>query len=137
MSGSRRRLTIASLILTLGLAGAHPAVASDSGLGGLLGLTGLDEVVSEVPVITDDVGGGVGGLLGDDGNLLGGVLGGTGGLLGGLLGGPGAAPGHELSIQPVPTLGGDRVLEDSTIVGGLLDGLLGLGSLSEVLAGRL
>lgn len=122
------------------------------------------------------VGGLLGGLLGRGDGLLGGLLGGESGLVGGLLGGPGGVlggilgGGDRLAILPtvdgglasvpavvdalghedVPTMGGDQVLEDPRIGGGLLagdggilggggllGGLLHVDSIREVLAGRL
>lgn len=138
MPRTTRRLTIASLALVLGLAGTAPAGAGhDADLGGILDLSDVGRVVTEdLGVITDDVEGGLAGLLGGDRGLLGGVVG-SDGLLGGLLGGLGARPEPDLSIQPVPTIGGGRVLEEPRILGGLLDGLLDLGPISESLAGRL
>lgn len=138
MTRTTRRLTIASIALALGLAGTAPAGADhDADLGGILDVTDVGRIVTEdLPVITGDLEGGVADVLAGGGGLLGGVLA-SDGLLGGLLGGLGAGRDPNLSIQPVPTVGGTQMLEGPRIVGGLLDGVLDLGSISDSLAGRL
>ncbi len=134
MSRTIRRAAVAFLVLGLGLAGPA-AWATDSFNFLNLDTRDLGRVMNDdLPHITGDVEDGVGGLLAGDTGLLGGLLGGTDGLLGGLLGGLGLG-GADLEIQPVPSLGGS--LAEPKVGGGLLDGLLGLGSLTQSLAGHL
>jgi hypothetical protein len=147
MTRNTRRLAVASLTLGLGLAGPAAMAADGSGLADIFAFGDVDRVVNEdLPTITGDIEGGLGSLLGgDSGGLLGEILGGTGGLLDGLLGGLGGGlgaglgvvPDHELSIQPIEPIGDGERLEDPKVAGGLLDGLLGLGSITDSLAGRL
>ena len=154
MSRKTRRVAIASLALGFGLAGPVAAGAkAGPALGDILSLTGVGGVADELPVITGDVESGLADLLSGDGALLGGVLGLTGGVLNEVLGGLGSGLGDglgadlgtglgtvlepDLSIQPVPTVGGEDMLEAPRVGAGLLDNLLGLGSITESLAGRL
>lgn len=127
----------------------------------------VDDVDGGVAQAPAAVGGLLGGLLGGGNGLLGGLLGGEHGLVGGLLGGPGGVlggilgAGDRLAILPtgdlagvdgvvealgdgdVPPVGGDQVLEDPRIGGGLLagggllGGLLHVDSITQALAGRL
>ena len=137
MSRTIRRAAVASLVLGLGLAG--PAAWAADGFSPFADFLNIGDVGrvmdDDLPHITFDVGDGVGGLLSEDEGLLGGLLGGTDGLLGGLLGGLGLSGDADLEIQPVPSLGGS--LAEPKVGGGLLDGLLGLGSLTQSLAGHL
>jgi hypothetical protein len=138
MSRTIRRAAVASLVVGLGLAGpAAWAADGFSPFGDLLNIGDVGRVMDDdLPHITGDVQDGLGGLLGGDtGGLLGGILGGTDGLLGGLLGGLGLSGDTDLEIQPVPSLDGS--LADPKVGGGLLDGLLGIGSLTQSLAGHL
>jgi hypothetical protein len=136
MSRTIRRAAVVSLVLGLGLAG--PAAWAADGfnpLADLLDVGDVGRVVDDdLPHITGDVEDGVGGLLAGDTGLLGGILGGTDDLLGGLLGGLGLSGDTDLEIQPVPSLGGS--VGEPAVGGGLLDGLLGIGSLTQSLAGH-
>lgn len=139
MSTTRYRLAASVLGLGLGLSVLAPAVA-DPGFGFIVDVGDTDRIVSEdLPIILDDVEGGVTGVPG----VLGGLLGGAGGgLLGGLLGGV-----DEVSDAPViggggvgegsyvgrGLLGGDEGVADPGILGGLLH----VGSLNEILGGLL
>ncbi|MGH8973375.1 MAG: hypothetical protein ACRD0C_09235 [Acidimicrobiia bacterium] len=135
MSRKTSRAAVVSLALGLTLAGMSGAGAVSVPDFDRIFENDLDDVVAnDLGTITGDIEGGLGGLLGDEG-LLGGILGGTDGLLGGLLGGLGLADDPDLEIQPVPSLGGS--LAEPEVGGGLLDGLLGVGSLTESLAGHL
>lgn len=156
MSRNTRRVAIASLAIGLGLTGTAAAMAEDdpNPLAGFLGLEDAGRVVTDdLPVITGDVESGLAGLLSGDGGLLGGILGGTGGILDEVLGGLGAGLGDglgtglgdglgtvlrpDLSIQPVPTIGGGDLLEDPRVGASLLGGLLDIGSITGSLAGHL
>ncbi len=139
MSRNTRRLAAASLAFGLGLGlGGTVAAQADDGpeTPDFFGTDVGDVFADDLPVITGDIEGGLGSLLSGDSGLLGGILGGTGGLLDGLLGGLGLVNDPELSIQPVPPLEGPA-LEHPKVAGGVLDNLLGIGSLTESLAGRL
>jgi hypothetical protein len=130
----------ASPLAALDLLGAHGGLLGEGGLlGGLLG--------GDQGLLT-----GEGGLFGSDGGIIAGdgdELTGGGGLLDGLLGVPGDIGGSE---GEVPTFGDGPFLENPRVAtgllggedgllgehpGGLLGGLLGLGSLTDGLAGRL
>ena len=141
MARNTRRLAVASLTLSLGLAGPAALAADGAGLGDVFGFGDVQRVVNEdLPTITGDIEGGLGGLTGllsGDTGLLGGLLGGTGGLLDGLVGGLGLGLEPELSIQPIQPIGDGERLENPRVALGLLDGLLGLGSVTDSLAGRL
>ena len=149
MPRTTRRLAIASLALALGYAGTTTAVAA--GLDDILGINGVEHgITDDLPVITGDIDSGLAGLLGGNSGLLGGVLG-TVGIVGDVLGGLGTGFGDglgsdihlgpvdrpDLSIQPVPTVGSGPVLENPSIGGDLLGGLLDVGSITGLLAGRL
>ena len=156
MSRIARRAATASLALGLVFTGTAAAVAADDAhrVAGFLGLGDVERLVAdEVPAITGEVESGIAGLLSGDGGLLGGLLGGTGGILSEVLGGLGGGLGSgldgtlgdglgtllgpDLSIQPVPTIGGGAFLEDPRVGGGILGGLLDIGSITGLLAGRL
>jgi len=152
MSRIARRAATASLALGLAFTGTAAAVAADDAhrVAGFLGLGDVERLLAdEVPAITSEVESGLAGLLSGDGGLLGGVLGGTGGILDEVLGGLGGGLddtlgdglgtllGPDLSIQPVPTIGGGAFLEDPRVGGGILGGLLDIGSITGLLAGRL
>lgn len=157
MSRTARRVAIASLAFGLGFTGTAAAMVEDRDpdpLAGFLGLQVVDGVVGDdLPAITGDVESGLAGLLGGDGELLGGILGGTGGILDEVLGGLGHGLGadlgrgfdgglgeffgQDLAIQPVPTIGGGELLEDPRVGAGVLGGLLDIGSITGMLAGRL
>lgn len=155
MSRTARRVAIASLALGLGFTGTAAAMVEDNGsdpLAGFLGLEVVGGVADDLPAITGDVESGLAGLLGG-GDLLGGILGGTGGILdevlgglgdglgngidGGPGGGIGAFLGQDLAIQPVPTIGAGETLENPRVGPGILGGLLDVGSITGLLAGRL
>ncbi|MGH9040679.1 MAG: hypothetical protein ACRDZ3_10670 [Acidimicrobiia bacterium] len=136
MLRNTRRVVVATLALGLGLAGTTGAQA-DPLLGGFLGLTGLERVVEvDVPDISDDVEGGLAGLLGGN-DLLGELLGGSDGLVEGLFGGLGLIAEETLSIQPTEPIGGANSFVAPRVGGGLLGGLLNLGSITHSLAGQL
>jgi hypothetical protein len=136
MSRTIRRAAVASLVVGLGLAGPAAMAATFNPLADLLDVGDVGRVVDDdLPHITGDVDAGVGDLLTGDTGLLGGILGGTDDLLGGLLGGLGLGGGPDLSIQPVPTLGGS--LDEPAVGGGLLDSLFGVSSIAQSLASRI
>lgn len=136
MSRNTKRVAFASLVLGLGLAGTATAGARvPADLDDIFATNDVERVFqSDLPAITGDIESGLGGLLGDQG-LLGGILGGTGGLLDGLLGGLGLGSDPELEIQPIPS--GENSFDNPNVGGGLLDGLFGINSLTESLAGHL
>ncbi|MGH9036305.1 MAG: hypothetical protein ACRD0O_11125, partial [Acidimicrobiia bacterium] len=147
MSQRMRRLAVAALGLGMGVAGVVPAVAGVDeasplaaldllgGRGGLLGEGGLlgGLLGGDQGLLT-----GEGGLFGSDGGIIAGdgdSLTGGGGLLDGLLGVPAVDFGG--GEGGVPTIGDGPFLENPRIAegllggeGGLLGGLLGLGSIT-------
>lgn len=153
MRKTTQRLAVAALSLGLAAAGMAPALADPDGA-----------VTDDDSWFDDTLAGDGGGLLGSGGGLLGGLLGGDGGLLGpaGLLGGaggllPSLLGGHSsfpefadgtgdlvdgLSTLPgalagAPPVGGEHTGENSRIAGGVLSGILDLGSILGGLTGRL
>jgi hypothetical protein len=122
-----------------------------AGLDDVLGINGVEHgITDDLPTITGDVDRGLDGLLGGNSGVLGGVFGSLG-ILNDVLSGLGTGFGDglgsdihlgpvdrpDLSIQPVPTVGSGPVLENPRIGGDLLGGLLDIGSITGLLAGRL
>ena len=143
------RLAAAALTVGLAFAAMAPALADD-------GVSDTDAwVVEEEPfrgslgnVLQGDL---VGGLLGGNGGLLGpqGLLGAAGGLLPGLLGGHSSLPEFAdgtgdlvegLSVLPEtlagPPVGGEQTGENVRVGGGVLSGILDVGSILGGLTGR-
>ena len=129
-TNTSRRVAAAAVALGLGFAGATPALAGNDLLGGLLGgglLGGL--LGGDQGLIT-----GHGGLAGADGGIVaddGDQLTGDNGLVPGLLGGVGVVMGSEDAMTV-----GEPHLQDVRIGGGLLNGLLGLETLTGGLTGQ-
>jgi hypothetical protein len=145
------RLAAAALSVGLAVAGMAPALADDND-----GVTDEDAWLVEDEPFRGSVGNLLhgdllGGLLGGSGGLLGpqGLLGAAGGLLPGLLGGHSSLPEFAdgtgdlvegLSVLPEtlagPPVGGEHTGENVRLGGGVLSGILDVGSILGGLTGH-
>ncbi len=143
------RLAAAALSVSLAIAGMAPALADD-------GVPDDDAWLVEDEPFSGSLGNLlhgdlVGGLLGGSGGLLGpqGLLGAAGGLLPGLLGGHSSVPEFAdgtgdlvdgLSVVPEtltgPPVGGEHTGDNVRVGGGVLSGILDVGSILGGLTGR-